>query len=362
MKEVLTATDLVQAISNLSKSVSYNYVNPKTRTKIRIDEIVRPEGPIYIRRYTPSKGESPDQAKRESISVEMLWRVANAISSKQPINIDRVLAGSYNTRSALEALLAHSPQFYFCYPGRIEVIRASSEVKRGHKHLLWRPEAPHELGVMSEFETDDMYISEIPTVDAVYEALVIPEIMGGNQANLSIDVQRRHAQMQIALIIIGTQLGSRVWVASNDRAIEYKGQKIGEMDNVIPSLNDVKLIQPYDEAARAARLIDCIWFRNSTFMPAVFEVEHSTGVTSGLTRMKHFRDQIPPIDTRWVIVAPDEDRHKVYTEANKEQFRDMNVCFFPYSSVEELYSLCQRRKIGGISDEFLDCFMERTLN
>ena len=89
-------------------------------------------------------------------------------------------------------------------------------------------------------------------------------------------------------------------------------------------------------------------------MPAVFEVEHSTCVTSGLTRMKHFRDQIPPIETRWVIVAPDEDRHKVYTEANKEQFKDMNVRFFPYSSVEELYSLCQRRKVSGVNDEFSD--------
>lgn len=362
MKEVITATDLVQAISNLSKNVSYNYVNPKTRTKVKIEEIVRPEGPIFISRYDPSQGEGPHQAKRESISVEMLWRVANAASFKQPVNIDRILAGSYNTRSALEALLVHTPQFYFCYPGRIEVIRSSSEIKRGHKHLIWRPETPHELGVMAEFKTENMYISEIPTAEAVYEALIIPEIAAGEQVNVTIDMQRRHAQMQIALIIIGTQLGSRVWVASNDRAIEYKGQKISEMDNVIASLNDVKLIQPYDEAVRSARLIDCIWFRNSRFMPAVFEVEHSTGVTSGLTRMKHFRDQIPPIDTRWVVVAPDEDRHKVYAEANKEQFRDMDVCFFPYSSVEELYSLCQRRKIVGVNDEFLDCFMERAVN
>jgi type II restriction enzyme len=360
--EILTATDLVQAISSLSKNVSYNYVNPKTRTKIKVEEIVRPEGPIYIRRYDPSKGEGPSQGTRQSISVEMLWRVANAMSSKQPVSIDRVLGASYNTRSALEALLAHTPQFYYCYPGRIEMIRSSSEIKRGHKHLMWRPNAPHELGVMAEYETDNMYISEIPSSEAVYEALVIPDIATGEGEHVSIDVQRRHAQMQIALIIIGTQLGSRVWVASNDRAIEYKGQRIGEMDNVIASLNDVKLIQPYDEAARSARLIDCIWFRNSRFMPAVFEVEHSTGVTSGLTRMKHFRDQIPPIDTRWVIVAPDEDRKKVYTEANKEQFKDMNICFFPYSAVEELYSLCQRRQISGITDEFLDCFMERTIN
>jgi type II restriction enzyme len=326
--EILTATDLVQAISNLPKNVSYNYVNPKTRTKIKIEEIVRPEGPIFIRRYNPSKGENPLQGSKHSISVEMLWRVANAISSKQVVNIDRVLAASYNTRSALEALLAHSPQFYFCYPGRIEVIRSSSDIKRGHKHLIWRPEVPHKLGVMAEFKTENMYISEIPNAEIVYEALVIPEISTSKMSNISIDVQRRHAQMQIALIMIGTQLGSRVWVANNDRSIEYKGQKIGEMSNVLASLNDVKLIQPYDEAARSARLIDCIWFRNSRFMPAVFEVEHSTGVTSGLTRMKHFRDQIPPIDTRWVIVAPDENRNKVYAEANKEQFRDMNVHFF----------------------------------
>lgn len=362
MTDVLTATDLVQAISALSRNVSYNYVSPKTSTKLKIEEIVRPEGPIYIRRYDPSKGEGPADGSRESISVEMLWRVANAMSSRQPVNIDRVLAGSYNTRSALEALLAHTPQFYYCYPGRIQMIRASSEIKIGHKHLIWRPQDPHQSGVMAEFKTENMYISEIPSSEAVYEALIIPEIVAGEGENVSIDVQRRHAQIQIALILIGTQLGSRVWVASNDRAIEYKGQRIGEMDNVISSLSDVKLIQPYDEAARAARLIDCIWFRNSRFMPAVFEVEHSTGVTAGLTRMKHFKDQIPPIDTRWVIVAHDQDRRKVYAEANKEQFRSMNIYFFPYSAVEELYSLCQRRKISGVADEFLDCFMEKTVN
>lgn len=35
--------------------------------------------------------------------------------------------------------------------------------------------------------------------------------------------------------------------------------------------------------------------------------------------------------------------------------------FFPYSAIEELYALCQRRKIRGVSKEFLDCYMEKTL-
>ena len=49
----------------------------------------------------------------------MIWRVANAISEGEPINFDRVLGGSYNTRSVLESLLASTPEFYYCYPGRI---------------------------------------------------------------------------------------------------------------------------------------------------------------------------------------------------------------------------------------------------
>ena len=77
----------------------------------------------------------------------MIWRVANAISEKVPLNIDRVVAGSYNTRSVLEALLAYTPQFYFCYPGRIEATASSSKVKAGHKHLMWMPDDPHEEGV-----------------------------------------------------------------------------------------------------------------------------------------------------------------------------------------------------------------------
>ena len=94
-------------------------------------------------------------------------------------------------------------------------------------------------------------------------------------------------------------------------------------------------------------------------MPAVMEIEHNTGVTSGLTRMKGFYDLGPPLrDIRWTIVAPDEDRQKVMDQANREQFRELQTKFLPYSAVEELYSLCDKRKPEGITDKFLDCFME----
>lgn len=354
----LTATDIVRAINSLPKNQVYHYPNPATKTVIEIADITLHEGPIHIRRYNPNEGEGPSQAPLESISTQMIWRVANAFQQNQPINLDRVLGASYNTRSALEALLAHTPQFYMSYPGRIENISSSTDVKRGHKHLLWLPNEPHQAGVISTKETN-IIISEIPNQEVIYDALSVPDDL--LSAELDIDIQRRHAQIQIALILIGQHLGFRTWVAQNDRGIVYKQKKLGEMDGVVPTLKDNTLIASWDEAIRAALLIDCIWFKNGRLMPAVMEVEHSTGVTSGLTRMKKLQDAIPSVLTRYVIVAADEDRHKVITEINQPQFKSLNAKYFPYSAVEELWALCERRKIRGITDEFLDCYMESAL-
>lgn len=330
-------------------------MNPRNKGLIKIDRVDLPEGPIRIKRCDPSKGESFENKQTVSISVQMIWRLANAIKQNQPINVDRILGASYNTRSVLEALLAHTPQFYYCYPGRIESVNSTNAIKRGHKHLIWMPERPHELGKTAETKTD-IVISEIPALEAFYEALVLPEEL--NIDEFDIDIKRRHAQIQIALYFIGKQLGFRTWIAQNDKGILYQNKKLGEYEGVIAKLDDEVLIKSHSDAIKAALLIDCIWFKNGRLMPAVMEVEHSTGVTSGLTRMKNFYDRFPPFPTRYVIVAPDEDRDKVVKESNKPQFKDLETKFFPYSAVEELYALCQKRKIKGVTEEFLDCYME----
>lgn len=351
----LTANNIVSTINQLPKNVNYNYLNQKNKGLIQICEVELPEGPIRIKRWDPTKGESVIDKKIEPISSELIWRIANAFSPNQPINFDRVLAGSYNTRSVLEALLAHTPQFHYCYPGRIESTGGNPKIKKAHKHLMWTPDTPHESGKTKEIKTD-VVISEIPNLEAFYDALVIPS--EGKLPELDINIQRRHAQMQIALYYIGHQLNFRTWVAQNDKGILYQNKKLGEFEGIISSLKDEKLMSAYDEAIRAALLIDCIWFKNGKLMPAVMEVEHSTGVTSGLSRMKNFKDKFPPFPTRYVIVAPDEDRDKVIREANKPQFSDLDTKFFPYSAVEELYALCQKRKLRGVTEEFLDCYME----
>ncbi|WP_277587541.1 restriction endonuclease [Psychrobacillus antarcticus] len=354
----ITTANIVSSIAQLPRNRTYNYINPVTRNMIEIVDVSLPEGPIVIKRYNPANGGSSSNSTETSISTQMIQRVANAILPNQPINFDRVLGASYNTRSALESLMAHTPQFFYCYPGRIDSSH-EHKVSRGHKHLMWLPAKPHSLGIMEEIKTS-ITISEIPAKEIYYDSLVIPN--DEDSSKLDIDIKRRHSQIQIALIMIGQQLGFRTWIAQNDKGIIYNNQRIAEMPGVVDSLQQEKLIYPHDGAVKSALLIDCIWFKNGKLMPAVMEVEHSTGVTSGLTRMKNLYDHIPAYSqTRYVIVAPDEDRKKVFKEANKPQFEVLNTKFFPYSAVEELYSLCQRRKIRGITEEFLDSFMEPTI-
>ncbi len=207
-----------------------------------------------------------------------------------------------------------------------------------------------------------MVISEIPSTNAIYEALQMPSIL--TQGITDINVQRRHLQIQIALVAIGYQLGFRTWVARNDQGITYGNKRVGELDGIVVSLERENLLKAWGDAVQAALHIDCIWFRNGKFMPAVMEVEHSTGVVTGLARMKKLKDYLPSFQTRWVIVAPDEDRSKVVKEANAPQFQDLKTIFFPYSAVDELYALCQKRKLTSkaVNEEFLDCFMEPCLS
>jgi len=51
-------------------------------------------------------------------------------------------------------------------------------------------------------------------------------------------------------------------------------------------------------------------------------------------------------------------------EANEPQFHDLKTMYFPYSSVDELYALCQKRRLTSkaVNEDFLDCFMEPCLS
>jgi type II restriction enzyme len=352
----LSASNVVKAIDQLPQGRIYEYPNKKTKTKICVHSVSLPVGPIKIERFIKNKS-GKATSKIQSISKNIISRYANSFSEGIPVNIDRVLGASYNTRSSLEALLAATPEFYLCKPNRIQIAESSSQIKTGHKHLMWKPTEPHENGIISTIECD-LTISERPSVETVYGVIQIPE---DYKVEVSVDAQRRHTQIQILLAEIGNMLNFSTYIAANDQHLLYRGKPLLSLPNVVPDLSVVNQTRAWPDAVENGRLIDCIWFKNGRLMPAVMEVEHTTGVTSGLVRMKKFKDSLPAFNSRYVIVAADEDRDYVFDKCRESIFSDLNVLYFPYSAVEELWWLCDKRKVGKcVTDEFLDCFMENT--
>lgn len=352
MSQAYTASNICNAIDSLDKSILYEYLNPRNHGQIKIVSVKKPEGPIVIRRR---KSLAEPFGDEETMSPQMIWRVANALSVGIPINLDRVLGGSYNTRSVLESLLAYTPEVRYCYPGRWENIDGHLTVKHGHKHIILSDQ-PHPIGTIAELQLgEDCVISEIPSLGMMYD--VVPVVQAGADP-LAIEIKRRHSQIQVALYEIAKSLDMRTWLAVEDHGIKYNGTPILQHPNIVNDLHQEKSISLYSDAIDVAKHIDCMYFNGG--LPFAFEVEHTTGVTSGLTRMLNFRNKAEHLNTHYVIVAPDEDRNMVIQKSQPSQFEEIQPLFFPYSQVEDLYSFISRHggKMYGVKKDFLLNFME----
>ena len=350
----LRTSDLVTLIAQLGQN-TYEYYKGKTR--IKVIDVIKPEGPIKFVRWDSGKGEA--QGSEGSISTNMLATAAFVFSSKPnyPIHFDRLFSGSGNSRAAFETLLAHTPHFFICYPQRAHPYTGKTERKL--KHIMWCPDKQHAVGEIGETEYDQV-ISEVE-LGVDFGDIKVTSGMLEDEFD-TIETKRTHTQMQVALIEIGNALNFRTWIAKNDRSIQVGNERLGNLPGVIQSLEDVPILYN-NESKQAASLIDCIWFADDfRYIPAVIEVEHSTGVTSGLTRMLKFRKTIPSIATKFSVVAPDELRNKVVSEANNAVFQSLSTRFMPYSTVRELYGLIQRYNLSNVVEQnFIEPFMENVV-
>ncbi len=351
MPRKFTAADICRVIDTLDKNRLYGYLNPSTHGEIKIVQVTMPDGPIAVQRR--SVGGTFGEVVH--ISPQMLWRAANALNTGLPINLDRVLAGSYNTRSVLEALLAYTPEIYTCHPGRQESIGDCVKIKRGHKHIIFKDNQPHEIGQVVELPLgEDFVISEIPTLETSYD--IVPS---RRHEGVDMAIARRHSQIQVCLAEIAKALNMRTWLAVEDHGIRYNGRGIMEYPFIVKNLSEERTLMGYPDAISVANHIDCMFFNGG--LPYAFEVEHTTGVTSGLNRMLSFKNKAEHLNTQYVIVAPDEDRELVMTRAQPIQFQTIEPLFFAYSHVEDLYAFIHRHngKLMGTNKEFLNTFMER---
>jgi len=138
-----------------------------------------------------------------------------------------------------------------------------------------------------------------------------------------------HEAAQFHLLELGNMLGYLTY--TTDPSKTYNGRKLGE----VAALKQLPGFAGERDLV-SARKIDVIWFGLDENPQVCFEVEHTTGITSGLSRLL----QIKQIRTKFIIVSSEDQRSKFEREMEKYPFRTLQDSY-RFISYDELSRLSE---------------------
>jgi hypothetical protein len=142
-----------------------------------------------------------------------------------------------------------------------------------------------------------------------------------------------HVQIQTLLGGIGTAKGFNIWIPLNDRArLDWSIATTFGMPNSLPPALD-----PIREIAEG---IDVIWLTRGGDQPAaLYEVEHSAPIYSGLLRFNDVHLTLPNLGLRFGVVS-NEDRRALFV-------RQLARPTFRASRLSEMCTFLEYRNVFG---------------
>lgn len=156
-----------------------------------------------------------------------------------------------------------------------------------------------------------------------------------------------HPQIQTLLGAIGAAKNFDIWVPLNDRlGLDWSlTSQFRLLDQMPPGFEAVQSV---------AQEIDVIWVRRgSPGLAAVYEVEHSTPIYSGLLRLNDVRLTNPKID-RLTVVSNEPRRAAFARQLDRPTFHASSlssVCtFLEYSEVYDWHRRLVSLSEPGVSD------------
>ncbi|WP_273742329.1 hypothetical protein [Natrinema soli] len=152
------------------------------------------------------------------------------------------------------------------------------------------------------------------------------------------DDGRVHTEIQWYLVQLGQQHGYDVHVAINDKNRTYQGERLGEgclEELVLPGFSDA--------VTNIIRYVDVIWLEGDAIV-AMFEVESTTSIYSGILRMTDFVTRVPNFAVDMYIVAAESDSDAVRKEMTRPTFETVlepvshsSLQFLSFEDVRERY-------------------------
>lgn len=124
-----------------------------------------------------------------------------------------------------------------------------------------------------------------------------------------------HSQIQTLIGSIGVIKGYDIWVPQNDRnKLDWRLAEKFLCKSELPSR--------YEKIDNVVREVDVVWLqRGSSELRAMFEVEHSTPIYSGLLRFNDLHLIEPHLKPKFSIVSNDIRRSLFLRQINRPTFR-----------------------------------------
>ncbi len=143
-----------------------------------------------------------------------------------------------------------------------------------------------------------------------------------------------HSQVQTLLGFIGIKKGFDIWIPSNNRIkLDWAcAEKFPLRETLLG----------FDSVQGIIEEVDVIWFqKGSSKIRALFEVEHTTPIYSGLLRFNDIHLAGGGLNTRFTVVANEERRALFSRQINRPTFQLSGIgklcTFLEYSDVYEWY-------------------------
>ncbi|MEW5827493.1 MAG: hypothetical protein AB1846_01285 [Chloroflexota bacterium] len=160
-----------------------------------------------------------------------------------------------------------------------------------------------------------------------------------DQAKLKPEQDFSHSQIQTFLSAIGVVKGYDIWIPQNDRS---------KMDwSLIKKFDFREYLPPeFGQIQDILQEIDVIWLeRGSNKIRALYEVEHSTPIYSGLLRFNDVLLIAPNMKPRFSIVANDIRRSLFVRQVKRPTFQASGLSelctFFEYANVAGWFNRVQ---------------------